>query len=368
MILTVLRIGWLNLVRDRMALALTFAMPLVFFSVFAVVFGGMDTDRPQPVRLGLVAGDGASRLAAALENGSGIELVAPHLPGAAAAERAIADGRLDAAVVIPDPLPLGPAAGDGSLRVLVDTAHPLAARIVEGELQRAGGRLLAGSPVAGPFTVELEDVLGRQAGSPAIAYFAAGIGVMFLLFSVSGRSAILIEERETGVLARLLASRLGLTRLLIGRWLHLSLLGATQVTAMFVWGAVAFGLDLWSPRRLAGFAVMTAVTAAAAASLGLLLSATAGTRARLNGISTVVVLVMSALGGSMFPRFLMPEALREVGLLTFNAWALDGYRKVFWYDHAPLALWPQIVVLTTMGLVFFAVAVALAGRWRPGDA
>ena len=33
-----------------------------------------------------------------------------------------------------------------------------------------------------------------------------GIGVMFLMFAVSGRSAILIEERENGVLSRMLAS------------------------------------------------------------------------------------------------------------------------------------------------------------------
>jgi hypothetical protein len=40
--------------------------------------------------------------------------------------------------------------------------------------------------------------------------------------------------------------------------------------------------------------------------------------------------MMSALGGSMFPRFQMTDAMQRLGLLTFNAWALDGYVKVFW--------------------------------------
>ena len=39
---------------------------------------------------------------------------------------------------------------------------------------------------------------------------------------------------------------------------------------------------------------------------------------------------MSALGGSMFPRFLMSATMQKIGLVTFNAWALDGYMKVFW--------------------------------------
>ena len=38
--LTVLRIAWLNMKRDRVAQALTFLLPIVFFSIFATVFGG----------------------------------------------------------------------------------------------------------------------------------------------------------------------------------------------------------------------------------------------------------------------------------------------------------------------------------------
>ena len=61
---------------------------------------------------------------------------------------------------------------------------------------------------------------------------------------------------------------------------------------------------------------------------------------------------MSALGGSMFPRFLMSETMQKVGLLTFNAWALDGYLKVFWRNAPLWQLWPQVLVLVP------------ADRWR----
>ena len=66
----------------------------------------------------------------------------------------------------------------------------------------------------------------------------------------------------------------------------------------------------------------------------------------------------------MFPRFLMPESLRELGLLTFNAWALDAYQKVLWYDAPVPELWPQLAVLSALTLVFFALAGGLARRWR----
>ena len=87
---------------------------------------------------------------------------------------------------------------------------------------------------------------------------------------------------------------------------------------------------------------MTVFTAAAAAALGLVLATLARTRAQLSGFSTILILTMSALGGSMFPRFLMSETMQKVGLLTFNAWALDGYLKVFWRNAPLWQLWPQV--------------------------
>ena len=128
---------------------------------------------------------------------------------------------------------------------------------------------------------------------------------------------------------------MGLTRLLAGKWIFLALGGILQLTVMFAWGSLVFGLPLFS--HLPGFFVMTIVTAGAAAALGLVLATLARSREQLSGFSTILVLTMSALGGSMFPRFLMSESMQKVGLLTFNAWALDGYLKVFWRDAAAVA-------------------------------
>ena len=66
----------------------------------------------------------------------------------------------------------------------------------------------------------------------------------------------------------------------------------------------------------------------------------------------------------MFPRFMMSDTMKTIGLATFNGWALDGYRKVF-YDNLPLAqLWPQVSVLLAATIVFLSVARFLARRWE----
>jgi len=131
---------------------------------------------------------------------------------------------------------------------------------------------------------------------------------------------------------------------------------------MFLWGSLAFGLELRS--HLAGFVLMTAATAVATSAFGLLLATLANTRQQLGAISTLVVLSVSALGGSMFPRFLMPEGLQKVGLVLFNAWAIEGFTRVFWREEPISSLAIPILVLLAFGVAFFAIARRLARRWE----
>jgi ABC-2 type transport system permease protein len=213
-------------------------------------------------------------------------------------------------------------------------------------------------------STEVVDVMGSgtRRGS-LISFYAAGIGVMFLLFScVAGAGGALLDEQETGTLERLLSTRLGMFQLLLGKWLFLTLVGGAQLTVMFLWGWLVFDLPLFS--HVPGFVVMTAATAGAAAALGLVLATIAKSRAQLSGFSTILILTMSALGGSMFPRFLMSETMQKFGLLTFNGWALDGYLKVFWREAALWQLWPQVLVLLSLTIAFFAGARLLARRWE----
>jgi ABC-2 type transport system permease protein len=232
--------------------------------------------------------------------------------------------------------------------------------------QGQSGQTTAGPAAAGamPVNVEVVDVMrtDNRRGS-LVSFYAAGIGVMFLLFSsVGGAGGALLDEAETGTLERLLSTNLGMTGVLIGKWIFLALVGCAQLTVMFLWGRVVFGLPLFS--HLPGFGVMTIATASAAAALGLVLATLARSRAQLSGFSTILILTMSALGGSMFPRFLMSENMQKVGLLTFNAWALDGYLKVFWRQAAVWELWPQVLVLAGLTAAFLSTARILARRWE----
>jgi ABC-2 type transport system permease protein len=421
---TLLRVGWINLRRDRVAQALTFILPIVFFSIFAMVFGRQGNASTARIRIAVVDEDHSEVSARLIEGLQSEKSLRPRMTSEesgtgptldrAAAERLVRAGDVPVAVVIPQGLGQafaanGFAGGGPPIQLLSDVSDPIAPQMVLGLLQKVamtaapdllmqGGmrqfeehagalspqqkaavdawlpRLKAqgqssatgGTGTAGgmPVGVEVVDVMRTDNQRLSlVSFYAAGIGVMFLLFSsVSGAGGALLEEAEAGTLERLLSTNIGMTGVLIGKWIFLALVGCAQLTVMFTWGQLVFGLPLLS--HLPGFAVMTIVTAGAAAALGVALATIARTRAQLSGFSTILILTMSALGGSMFPRFLMSEGMQKVGLLTFNAWALDGYLKVFWRQAAVWELWPQVAVLVGLTLAFLSIARVMARRWE----
>jgi ABC-2 type transport system permease protein len=60
----------------------------------------------------------------------------------------------------------------------------------------------------------------------------------------------------------------------------------------------------------------------------------------------------------------MSESMQQIGKITFNAWALDGYIKVFWRNLPLKELAPELAVLIVTAVVLFAAARLLARRWE----
>jgi ABC-2 type transport system permease protein len=235
-------------------------------------------------------------------------------------------------------------------------------RHIESDRSKGATGSASTSQAGGIIAVNTRSVVGENKKSPMISFYAAAIGVMFLLFTSTGSAGALLDEAESGALDRVLSSRITMTGLLAGKLLFNILLAFTQLTVMFLWGWAVFKLDFFT--HIPGFIVMGLCTAFAVAAFGILLASICRTRAQLGALSTLLVLTMSAIGGSMFPRFLMSDAMQKAGLCTINAWAIDGFTKVFWRDLPLTELGPQVSVLLAIGIVLFVVARRIARRWE----
>jgi ABC-2 type transport system permease protein len=416
MIASVVRAGWLNLRRDRAALMLSFIVPIVFFSIFAGIFGAQKSKTPKTtvVIADLDRSDSSRRLVEALKRESALDVVLSPKKSttpfdARSAEEFVRAGDAPVALLIPkgfgttrirfDAANNGPA-----FRLLSDSADPIADQVVGGLLQKtmmmsmpemmmdagvsevdrwSGGltpqqkaaidqnmkgyrTFSAKTPAAASsdslIRIEKTDVVGQNKSNVVAALYAAGIGVMFLLFTASNAGGALLEENESGTLDRILTTRLTLTQLLLGKLVYLWTLGFTQICVMFIWGAVAFRLQLI--QHIGGFLIMALTTSLATSAFGLLLASICRTRAQLGAMSTLVVLSLSAIGGSMFPRFLMPAGLQKAGLVLFNSWALEGFTNVFWRELPLQSLALPAAVLVGWAIVFFIASRQLTKRWE----
>ena len=412
MIMSVVRMSWSNIRQDRVVLLLGYLVPLAFFSIYAgIAVLSRSSPPPGPAAarvLGIVDGDRSDtsrRFILQLRSQPGLALREGQPYDRDTAAAAMRDGQVGAVLAIPHgfaaaPLGFLPGGVPARLDLAVSQSDPLAASAYGGMVQQAalaltpdvllgsgaqsvegwvGGltpdqrrRLAATFKADGrapgavaqarqAVAITVSAVARPAAPDPTIAFYAAAMGVMTILFTATGAATSLIEENESGILARVLSSRMSMLQLLGGKLLFTTAFCLSQLAAIFVWAMLLFHLDLLP--HLGGWLLISIPTAFAAASFSLAIAAFCRTRARNFAMSGLIVLAMGALGGSMFPRFLMPGFLQSLGLVTFNAWALDGFTKVFWQQAPSVLLWPQVLALVAFTVLFFLAALQLARRW-----
>jgi ABC-2 type transport system permease protein len=395
MIAAMVRVMALELWRDRGALVMTFLLPPLVFLIFSSVFAGTTGEN---IQLKLAVADIArtpdsARLTAALLKSPEIraEIVAPATD--AEVRRRVKSGLADAGLVIRT----DPAAVGKPFLIVADSSRAVAAPLTQAKVQQILGAALPDvalrrtvvqlTPALGGITDEQsenadtaaallrdepepedvgyfdrEEVKDVKTGGGVIAYYAGAVMILFALFSAMQGALGLMEERRTGVADRLLAGVAGMAPVVTGKFLFLVGQGLVQALAIFATAQLVYGVAvvehaaLWLPTTLAA--------SACAAGLALGLVSVCRTREQAQMLSTFVILVLAAVGGSMVPRFLMPAWLQSVGWFTPHAWAIEAYQAILWRDAGIAAVYKAWGVLTAAGLAGLAVAQVLARRLR----
>jgi ABC-2 type transport system permease protein len=206
----------------------------------------------------------------------------------------------------------------------------------------------------------------RQAGSlstrrplPFSLIYLAGLVPMFLLFNANGTASSMLEELRSGATRRILVAPVAAGDYLIGNLVTSMAMSLLQCAVMYVFARVVFHAPIFGDPT--GLLVLTLATAMATTGFGMLMASIARTPEQLNSIGTVVILAMSALGGSMFPRAFMPEWVKPLGLFTINGWAYDGFIDLIRGDGWR-AMAPELAVLTGCGAFFVTAGTLLLGR------
>ena len=207
------------------------------------------------------------------------------------------------------------------------------------------------------------DGLPRSAGA---SHAFSAMAVMMLLFNLVAFAGTLLEERAEGTLDRLRLTPQAGRAVLLGKVMVTMLLAIVQLALLFTFGALAFKVPVME--HLPALAAASFIWAFAASALGLLFATACRTRKQMEGLSTLVILVMSAVGGAWFPREILPEWFQTAGLVTPVAWAMDAFHGILWYGKGVLGtpelggVMVPLLILGSGGAVMLAVAFRLYQR------
>ncbi|MBW7840167.1 MAG: ABC transporter permease [Chitinophagaceae bacterium] len=190
----------------------------------------------------------------------------------------------------------------------------------------------------------------------------AGTAVMMLLFSVVGIGMSLLEEKQEGTLKRLLYAPMNPLKILFGKMISANIISIIQLIVMFLFAALVFGLEI--NNHITGLLITIIATAFACSAFGVFLASFAKTRQQVQGLSTLIILVMSAIGGSMIPIFFMPSLMQKAAVLSVNYWSIQGFFDILWRNLSIFSttFLSRILVLVLIGVILNTLAVFMFRR------
>jgi ABC-2 type transport system permease protein len=342
--------------RDPAALLFLVLVPFVVITVLVQSLAGSDTGSLLLPVVNEDEGPVAEVLIEALSEYADVVEV-----DRAEAENLVAGRKIaPAAIVVPERTTKRYLASRPStLLLLTDPAKGAAVRAVQAYLLLADRKA---AEIADPLfeqllVMEEVNLTGSRKSIPPAEQNVPGFSVMFVTMGVLfGVAFGLHDEREWGAITRLRLAPIPRMAILGGKLLARFLIGLVQLTLLFLYGHLLFGLSLGSSPLALGLLMIGVVFSMTGFSL--LVSAFARTREQVVPLGLTVIMIFCALGGCWWPLYHMPPWLQQVAQVSFTTWAMEGFHDVILRDRGTLDILPGVAVLFAYG------AVCLAGGAR----
>lgn len=384
------------------------ALPIIFTLMFGFAFGGFGGEEDPRLPLGVLDEDGSALSAALVDllGESEVVRVATLKPADAdRLDRKVQSGDLAAALVIPagyaralfegTPLRLTAVAGPEtagqtavaevqavSVRAAgAATAARLAAQAVDEQAQLSPGTVrgfadeaerqdlltqAAREAVAAwqnpPLTVEV-----RQSGTIAtdespiaqsgFSHISPSMLVQFGIGGLIGAAAMLVNERKSRTMRRMLTTSISRSQIIVGHYLAIVVLLLIQFTLLIVFGQLLLRVPYL--RAPLATLLLLITTALWSGSLGLLIGTLARNPEQATLFSLLPMFILGGMGGAWVPLEFTGKTFQAIGHLLPTAWAIDGFENI-----VIRGLGLESVLLPAAIMLAWAVGLFALAAWR----
>jgi ABC-2 type transport system permease protein len=386
-------------IRDKQAFIFLLLMPITFTFFFGWIFGGFaDGEEDSRLPVGWVNQDLQNELSvdlrSLLEGSDAIRLeVLYEVDSDQVAER-VREGELAAAILIPRDFSIRSISeGSTRLRLIADTttqAGQTATSVIRAGLTRLLGSVqmaeistrvysefsdtgqedggqgyfdeafhlaLQGweQPPLGVLVLQRTSE-GSEAETNPYAQASPGMLIQFTVFGIINTASILVIERKSKTLQRMMTTPISRGETIAGHILAMFIIVFLQQTILVTMGHF-LGLDYF--REPLALLLLVVSFALFATCYGLLVGVVAKSEEQVMMIGMLSMFLLTALAGAWFPLEITGEAFSAIGHLTPTAWAMDGFQNLILRGQGLESMWLSIaVILAYSGFCF------LLALWR----
>lgn len=378
----------LQLVRDRKIFLFLLIMPVLFTFLFGWAFGGFSKASDPRLPVGYIDEDDTWLSRAMRHQFSQSEVI--RLQEFRPQERAemqarLADETLAAAIINPKGYSREMLNGKPARLIFIGNSSTPAGRSVESEALTVAIRMESAVRTAlimehltgdrNPFDYTFEQALSRwkqppirvsettsstiqrrSDGNDSLAHTSPGMMLQFAIAGLLTSASIIVSERKSRALQRLLTTATRRVHILLGHYLAIFIMVFGQFLFLLVFGQIILKVNyLASPPAI----LLVAFTAALCiAALGLLIGTVARTEEQAVILSLVPMFVLAGLGGAWVPLEVTGATFAAIGHLSPVAWAMDGFKNV-----SIRGLGVEGVLLPAAALLGYAILFFVIAAW-----
>ena len=379
----------LQMVRDGKVFMFLLIMPVAFTFLFGYAFGGFSDDQTDSrLPVGYLDQDQSwlsEQLYDLLAASEVIRLDWDPARAVSDLEQLVADEELAAAIVIPNGYGKATVSGKRArLTLIADTAAPTGTTVqaeilaTVNRLDSAASTAIAIEETVGnrvPFDYAFEQALSAWEEPPiavvettssaiqwldsraSLAHTSPGMILQFAIAGLLTAAQIIVTERKSRALQRLLTTATRRVHILVGHYMAIFILVFIQFIMLILFGWLVLKLDY--VREIGATLLVTFGAVTCIAAMGLLIGVMAQSEEQAIIFSLIPMFVLSGLGGAWVPLDVTGETFQTIGHVSPVAWAMDGFKNILIRGLGIESVLLPAGMLLAYGIVFFGLAV-----WR----
>jgi ABC-2 type transport system permease protein len=184
-----------------------------------------------------------------------------------------------------------------------------------------------------------------------------GILVQFAIFGLVTSAQILVQEKKSRTLQRLITTAMKPWEIVAGHMSAMFTITFLQTAMLVVFGQLVLKVDYL--REPLGVLLVSVTLGLWIASMGLLIGIVAKEEQQVIMYAMIAMFLFSGMGGTWFPLETTGGAFAAIGKVMPSAWAMNGLQNILIRRLGLESVWMAVGMLSIYALLFFMLAV-----WR----